>query len=366
VQERGYVKLENRRFYALKMGDIVTERLCENFTDLMDYDFTANMENSLDDVAQGKKNWIRVLDDFYSNFTKQLEVAQSAEGGMRNNDPTDTNIECPLCKRHMQIRTGTTGVFLGCSGYNLPPKERCKSTLNLTSGDEAISVDADEEAESRLLIKKHRCKLCDTAMDSYLLDENRKLHVCGNNPHCPGYEVEHGTYKLKGYDGPSLECDKCSSQMQLKTGRFGKYFGCTNTECKNTRKLMRSGEAAPPKMPAVPMPELKCVKVDDYYLLRDGASGLFLAASKFPRNRETRAPLVTELIPHKDEIDPKYHYLLAAPKKDPDGNPAILRFSRKTREQYVQSEIDDKPSGWSAYFEGGKWKVHTSKSRAAK
>jgi DNA topoisomerase-1 len=361
IQERGYVKLENRRFYALKMGDIVTERLVENFTDLMDYDFTANMENSLDDIAQGNRNWLKVLDDFYGNFTKQLQKAGADEGGMRANDPTDTDIKCPLCGRHMQIRTGATGVFLGCSGYALPPKERCKQTLNLISGDEAISVDADEEAESRLLIKKHRCKICDSAMDSYLLDEKRKLHVCGNNPHCPGFEVEHGTYKLKGYDGPTLDCDKCGSQMQLKTGRFGKYFGCTNADCKNTRKLMRNGEAAPPKMDAVPMPELKCLKVDDTYVLRDGASGLFLAASKFPRNRETRAPLISELIPHKDEIDPKYHYLLAAPKKDPDGNPAVLRFSRKTREQYVQSEVDGKPTGWSAYYEGGKWKAHNSK-----
>jgi DNA topoisomerase I len=363
IQDRGYVKLENRRFYALKMGDIVTERLCENFKELMDYDFTANMENSLDDVAQGNKNWLNVLDDFYAKFTEQLEKAQADTGGMRANDPTDTDVKCPSCGRHMQIRTGATGVFLGCSGYALPPKERCKTTMNLTPGDEAISVDADDEAESRLLIKKHRCKLCDSAMDSYLLDEKRKLHVCGNNPHCPGFEVEGGTYKLKGYDGPTLECDKCSSQMQLKTGRFGKYFGCTNSECKNTRKLLRSGEAAPPKTDPVPMPELICAKVDDHFILRDGASGLFLAASKFPRNRETRAPLVGELIPHKAEIDPKHHYLLSAPKADPDGNPAVLRFSRKTREQYVQSEVDGKPSGWSAYYENGKWKVHTAKAK---
>jgi len=366
IQDRGYVKLENRRFYALKMGDIVTERLVENFTDLMDYDFTANMENRLDDIAQGKLDWHKVLDDFYANFTDQLQQAQGEEGGMRANDPTETDIPCPLCGRNMQIRTGTTGVFLGCSGYSLPPKERCKSTLNLTPGDEAISVDADDEAESRLLISKHRCKLCDTAMDSYLIDEKRKLHVCGNNPGCPGFEVETGNYKLKGYDGPRLECDKCTSEMQLKTGRFGKYFGCTNADCKNTRKLMRNGEAAPPKMDAVPMPELQCVKVDDHYVLRDGASGLFLAASKFPRNRETRAPLVRELAPHKDAIDPKYHYLLKAPKKDPDGNPAVLRFSRKTREQYVQSEVDGKPSGWSAYYEGNKWVEHQTKSKAAK
>ena len=366
IQERGYVKLENRRFYALKMGDIVTDRLKENFTDLMDYDFTANMENSLDDVAQGKQNWITVLDDFYAKFSEQLSTAQAEEGGMRANDPTETDIKCPLCGRNMQIRTGATGVFLGCSGYNLPPKERCKSTLNLTSGDEAISVDADDEAESRLLIKKHRCKICASVMDSYLLDEKRKLHVCGNNPECSGFEVEEGNYKIKGYDGPTLECDKCGAEMQLKTGRFGKYFGCTNTTCKNTRKLMRSGEAAPPKMDPVPMPELKCIKVDDHYILRDGASGLFLAASKFPRNRETRAPLVSELLPHKAAIDPKYHYLMKAPKTDPDGNPAVLHFSRKTREQYVQSESEGKPTGWSAWFEGGKWVETAAKPKAAK
>jgi DNA topoisomerase-1 len=364
IQERGYVKLENRRFYALKMGDIVTERLVENFKDLMDYDFTATMETSLDDIAEGKKDWIKVLDSFYTDFTDQLEKAQADDGGMRNNDPTETTIKCPLCGRNMQIRTGTTGVFLGCSGYNLPPKERCKSTLNLTPGDEAISVDADDEAESRSLLKKRRCKICDTAMDSYLIDEKRKLHVCGNNPECAGFEVEEGNFKLKGYDGPTLECDKCSSQMQLKTGRFGKYFGCTNADCKNTRKLLRSGEAAPPKSDPVPMPELKCDKVDDHFILRDGASGLFLAASKFPRNRETRAPLIRELLPHKSEIDPKFHYLLSAPKKDPDGNPAVLRFSRKTREQYVQSEIDGKPTGWSAYYEKGKWVARTSKAKA--
>jgi DNA topoisomerase-1 len=364
IQERGYVKLENRRFYALKMGDIVTERLVENFKDLMDYDFTATMETSLDDIAEGKKDWIKVLDSFYTDFTDQLEKAQADDGGMRNNDPTETTIKCPLCGRNMQIRTGTTGVFLGCSGYNLPPKERCKSTLNLTPGDEAISVDADDEAESRSLLKKRRCKICDTAMDSYLIDEKRKLHVCGNNPECPGFEVEEGNFKLKGYDGPTLECDKCGSQMQLKTGRFGKYFGCTNADCKNTRKLLRNGEAAPPKSDPVPMPELKCDKVDDHFILRDGASGLFLAASKFPRNRETRAPLIRELLPHKSEIDSKYHYLLKAPVKDPDGNPAVLRFSRKTREQYVQSEIDGKPTGWSAYYEKGKWVEKTGKSKA--
>ena len=356
IQDRGYVALHNRRFYSEKMGDIVTERLGESFANLMDYGFTAGMEEHLDDVAQGEREWKHVLDEFYGDFKKKLEVAEASDSGMRANLPTPTDIPCRECGRPMMIRTASTGVFLGCSGYALPPKERCKSTLNLVPGDE-IAADDEGESESLVLLGKHRCPICATAMDAYLLDETRKLHICGNNPDCAGYEIEQGQYRIKGYEGPSLECDKCGSQMQLKTGRFGKFFGCTNGECKNTRKLLKSGEAAPPKMDPVKMPELKCEKVNDTYILRDGASGLFLAASQFPKNRETRAPLVLELIPHKDEIDPKYHFLCDAPKKDPEGRAAVIRYSRKTKEQYVQTEVDGKPTGWRAFFDGGKWKV---------
>ncbi|MFC6635553.1 type I DNA topoisomerase [Microbulbifer taiwanensis] len=367
IQDRGYVRLENRRFYAEKMGDIVTDRLSESFKDLMDYGFTANLEESLDAVADGDRGWKDLLDEFYQDFSGRLEKAQSAEGGMRRNTPTDTDIECSKCGRHMQIRTGSTGVFLGCSGYALPPKERCTNTMNLVSGDEAVDADQDEEAETRQLRDKRRCAKCGTAMDSYLVDEQRKLHICGNNPDCNGYEVEKGTFKIKGYDGPVIECDKCGSDMQLKSGRFGKYFGCTNEDCKNTRKLLKSGQPAPPKMDPVPMPELPCQKVDDHYILRDGASGLFLAASQFPKNRETRAPLVKELLPHKSEIDPKYSFLFSAPTEDDQGRDTVVRFSRKTQEQYVQSEEEGKATGWRAFYRDGKWQIEAgSKASGAK
>ncbi|MFT5707980.1 MAG: DNA topoisomerase-1 [Oceanospirillaceae bacterium] len=363
IQDRGYVEIQNKRFYACKMGDIIIERLNENFADLMDYSFTARMETALDNVAQGSKEWKALLDEFYAEFTQKLEIA-SGENGMRPNEPTLTDIECSDCSRPMTIRTGTTGVFLGCSGYALPPKERCKETLNLTSGDEVVSVDGDDEEESRILLNKHRCKICDSAMDSYLIDSSRKLHVCGNNPDCAGFEVELGEYRIKGYEGPSLECDKCTSEMQLKTGRFGKFFGCTNDECKNTRKLLRSGEAAPPKMDPVPMPELVCDKVEDTYILRDGAAGLFLAASKFPRNRETRAPKVHEILPHQAEIDTKYSFLFSAPKKDNLGNDTIIRYSRKTKEQYVMTEVEGKASGWKAFYNGSQWDIEIPKPKA--
>ena len=366
IQDRGYVRLENKRFYAEKMGDIVTQRLQNSFAALLDYGFTASMEEHLDEVAQGTLEWHQLLDQFYAEFSELLEKAGEPEpAGMQPNEPTMTDIACSNCGREMQVRTASTGVFLGCSGYALPPKERCKQTINLTSGEEAIREDADDEAESRLLRTLHRCKLCNTAMDSYLIDEDRKLHVCGNNPDCPGFEVEHGKFKIKGYDGPTLECDKCGAEMQLKNGRFGKYFGCTAEACKNTRKLLRNGEAAPPKMDPVPMPELECLKVEDHYILRDGAAGLFLAASQFPRNRETRAPLVRELLPHQAEIDPKYTFLFSAPTADGEGNPAQVRFSRKTKEQYVMTEKDGKATGWKAFYRAGKWQEEQAKRRAA-
>jgi len=365
IQDRGYVTVQNRRFYAEKMGDIVTDRLQENFADLMDYSFTATMEKRLDSIASGETEWKRLLNAFYKAFTRKLSLAE-AEDGMRANNPTITDIECPSCAKPMNVRTASTGVFLGCTGYALPPKERCKETINLVSGDEVIAVDADDEAESRLLIKKHRCKICDTAMDGYLIDAQRKLHVCGNNPDCSGFEVEAGEYRIKGYDGPLIQCDKCEADMHLKTGRFGKYFDCSNGDCKNTRKLLRSGEAAPPKMDPIPMPELACEKVDDTYILRDGAAGLFLAASKFPKNRETRAPLLAEILPHKAVLDPKYVFLLSAPVKDHEGNPSIVRYSRKTKEQYVMSEVDKKASGWRATFVGGKWVEEVPIKKVAK
>tara|TARA_Y100000758_G_C15689728_1_gene289036 strand:+ start:29 stop:499 length:471 start_codon:yes stop_codon:yes gene_type:complete len=107
------------------------------------------------------------------------------------------------------------------------------------------------------------------------------------------------------------------------------------------------------------MPHLQCNKVDDFYLLRDGASGIFLAASQFPRNRETRAPLVEEILTVKDQLDPKHRYLASAPVSDPAGNKAQVRYSRKAREQYVMTEVDGKATGWKAICPArdGQWLI---------
>ncbi len=355
IQDRGYVSLQNKRFYAEKIGEVVTERLNESFTNLLDYNFTAQLEAELDQVSDGKIEWKKLLNEFYRDFVKKLDKASSVEG-MRVNEPSMTEVECPKCGRSMQVRTASTGVFLGCSGYALPPKERCKSTINLVPGDEVVGVNADDEAESRILRNKRRCEKCGSAMNSYLIDAGRKLHLCGNNPDCDNTAIETGEFKIKGYDGPSFACDKCGADMQLKSGRFGKYFGCTAEDCKNTRNILRNGEPAPPKADPVPMPELICQQVDDTYVLRDGAAGIFLAASQFPKHRETRAPYVDELLPHQNEIDPKYQFLLQAPVKDSKEGRSLVKFTRKTKAHYVMTEkAPGKPSGWRADYINGRW-----------
>ncbi|MGG2142381.1 type I DNA topoisomerase [Symbiopectobacterium sp. RP] len=357
IQDRGYVRVENRRFYAEKMGEIVTDRLEENFRELMNYDFTAHMESSLDQVANNQAEWKGVLDEFFAEFSQQLEKAEMDPdaGGMRPNAMVLTTIDCPTCGRKMGIRTASTGVFLGCSGYALTPKERCKTTINLIPEAEVLNVLEGDEAETNALRARRRCGKCGTAMDSYLIDNQRKLHVCGNNPACDGYEIENGEFRIKGYDGPVVECDKCGSDMHLKMGRFGKYMACTNEICTNTRKILRNGEVAPPKEDPVPLPELPCEKSDAYFVLRDGAAGVFLAANTFPKSRETRAPLVEELVRFRDRLPEKLRYLADAAVEDTEGNKAVVRFSRKTKQQYVASEKNGKATGWSAFYIDGKW-----------
>ena len=354
IQERGYVHVENRRFYAEKMGEIVTDRLNESFGDLMNYDFTANMEETLDKIAEGRENWIDALNAFFKDFSEQLTQAELDElqGGMKPNSNVPTNIDCPTCGRKMAIRTASTGVFLGCTGYTLPPKERCKTTMNLIPEEELINV-LDEDSETKALMARKRCPKCDSAMDSYIIDPHRKLHVCGNNPNCDGYLVEKGTFKIKGYDGPIVECDKCGADMHLKLGRFGKYMGCTN--CDNTRKILKNGEVAPPREEPIPFPELKCEKADAYFVLRDSAVGVFMSAHNFPKVRESRPAKVSELTQYRERLPEKLQYLADAPLTDPEGNPAIISFSRKEKRQYVTSEKNGKKTKWIMDYVDGKW-----------
>ena len=360
IQDRGYAAIINRRFFVNKIGMIVSDRLLENFDDIMDYNFTASFENRLDDIANGQANWLEVLNEYYKAFQADLDQAMDEFNGMRRNNPVITPLSCPECNtNNLNIRNSATGVFLSCSGYNNAQEYQCKKTLNLISGDEAISIDDQQEAENLLI--KRRCPKCDVSMDNYLIDEGMKLHVCSNNPDCDGVEVEEGAFKLKGYDGPTLDCHKCGADMQLKTGRFGKYFACSNNNCDATRRLQRNGEPYPIFMDPIPLPQLQCSKVEDHFLLRDSLKGLFLAASQFPKNREARAPEVSELKMAAEALPKKHQFLLSAPEHDDDGNPFIVRYNKTEDTHYLSAEKDGKKTGITAIYSNNSWQISTKK-----
>ena len=349
IQERGYVKYENKRFYALKMGEIVTMKLSDSFEDLMDYNFTAKMENQLDEIAKGALNWTNILDNFFEDFVKKLNAAQ-------NNMPvlqvTKTEIKCDKCNDFMLLRTATTGMFIGCANYqktgSKEAKISCKTTINLKPIDDYEDIDSNNDSDklqnkdqkqdndAKKNIKTPlKCQNCVAPMDEFIINETTKLYVCSSFPKCTKNIIKKGKFKVKGYDGPTIICDRCSAKMQLKTGRFGKYFACT--ACPNTRKLLKNGEVAPPKAPPVHMLELKCEKSDGYFVLRDGAAGIFLASSSFPKSRETKKPRVIDLYRHKDELDKKFLYLAEAPQTDPEGNYYLIKFSRKNKKHFLAS-----------------------------
>ncbi|VFP84212.1 DNA topoisomerase 1 [Candidatus Erwinia haradaeae] len=357
IQDRGYVKMHDRRFYAEKIGEIVTDRLINNFPDLMSYDFTAKMEDNLDQIANNTIGWKFILDNFFIQFSEKVSIAEKDyhEGGMRPNQMVSTSIECPTCQQNMGIRTARTGVFLGCVSYTLNSKKRCKKTVNLIPENTVLNILECNSMDAYSSRPQCYCKLCGLTMDVYFIDHQRKLYICARNPECIGYEIEYGEFKLKGYTGQVIQCEKCGADMPIKIGRFGKYIACTNHDCKNTRKIMRNGNIAPVKIDPVPLPELICTQSDAYFVLRDGASGLFLAAHTFPKSRETRAPQVEELQRYRDLLPQQWHYLTNAPTMDAEGNKSTVHFSRKTKKQYVSTRKNGKKTGWCAYFINGQW-----------
>lgn len=375
IQDRGYVKLEQRRFFAEKMGEIVTARLISSFSDLMSYDFTKEMELKLDYIAEHKLEWLKCLDDFYSGFKVELDKARlpADNGGMGINTAVETSVECPQCHSPMVIKNATTGVFLACSNYagkSKTAKDSCRKTINLVSEDE-LPLFVSDEAESEVLRSKRRCPICGAVMDAYVIDEHRKMYICSDNPICSGYLIEEGEFKLKGADGPTIECERCGSTMVLKTGRFGNYMSCTNEACNNTRKILKNGEIAPPREDPVDFTDMICKDGKSHFVLRDGASGVFLASNAFPKVRETRAPRVAELVKYSDKLPEKFKYFTLAPVSDPEGNPTVIRFSRKTKQQYVMAEdAEGKSTGFIAFYKDGVWKEGeekpTTKRTAAK
>ena len=354
IQARGYVRLEGKAFWAEPIGEVVTDRLLDCFPKLMDYGFTSELEGDLDEIALGQRDWINVLDSFHGEFSNLLEVARAADEGMKRAPALESPVSCPNCERVMRLRIGKSGMFLGCSGYDLPEAERCRQTLSLDLIDTPAAASEGDAEEPPARIP---CETCGAPMDLMRAGNLGKLHVCARRPTCAGMRFEKGPVAPDPAETSHHECDRCGSALMAKKGRFGPFFACSNSNCGNTRKMLANGDPAPARMKPISMPGLACAKVEDHFVLREGARGLFLAASKYPKHRETRSPKVSEISDLVDQLPEKLQYLAKAPLADPDGNLSDIRYSTKMASSYLASFKDEKQSKWRAFYDEktGEW-----------
>lgn len=208
VIDRKYVELNERKLYATKLGLAVNKILSEYFSDVINYEFTAEMEEELDTIASGKATYLKVMNDFYKPFIKDYEAADSKAKEIKESLIEKTDKVCPECGKEtgavMLKKWGRNGLFLTCERY---PK--CKATASADDNEEKISQPAEGI----------KCDLCGADM---LLKIGRygKFYGCSNYPKCNG--IKPVTLGIK--------CPKCNEgEILPRVGgkRKKTFYGCT-------------------------------------------------------------------------------------------------------------------------------------------
>ncbi len=188
IISRGYVEREGKNFIPTSLGEVTTQLMQDNFDDIVDYDFTARMEDALDEVESGERDMNDVLARFYEKFAKDLDKAEKEiQKGNYKVAAKETDIICEKCGSKMVIKNGRFGKFAACPNY-----PECKNTKPIDS-------------------------------DGNLLKNEEKAAP---------EEVK--------YAPDDVKCEKCSSRMVIKKGRFGSFYACENyPECKTTKAIAR-------------------------------------------------------------------------------------------------------------------------------
>ncbi len=209
IQDKEYVKLDRKRFYPTELGFLVTDLLTAHFPEILDTDFTAEMEKGLDKVEEGSESWQDLLRRFYGTFSRRLETARKEMESVKANGVA-TEIKCEKCGSPMVIRYGRTGEFLACSGY---PK--CKHTRNFRRAqDGSIQVTVDE-----IKTTDHVCKKCGKPMV-------KKKGRYGEFLACSGYPECKNTMPVP--TGVGCPKEGCGGELVQKATRRGKvFYGCS-------------------------------------------------------------------------------------------------------------------------------------------
>jgi DNA topoisomerase-1 len=222
IQERQYAQKIGGKFTPTEIGFVVTDLLVANFKDIFDFQYTARLEEELDEIEDGTEKWTDALREFYDKFEKDLAYAQThMENIKRMEKPTDE--KCERCGSPLVIKWGKHGSFFACSAYDKKNPESCTFT------------------------KENPIDLPD--LDSADVQETTQEEYCEN----------------------------CGRPMVLKRGRFGQFMACTGyPECKTTRRLDQQK-----KVPDIPLEE-KCPQCDRNLILRHGRFGEFVSCSGYP------------------------------------------------------------------------------------
>ncbi|MFC4557104.1 type I DNA topoisomerase [Virgibacillus kekensis] len=202
IQRRGYVSIDNKRFIPTELGKIVTSILEEFFPEIIDVEFTVNMEGNLDSIEEGKTEWVRIIDTFYSDFRVRLEKAEEEMEKIEIRDEP-AGIDCEKCGHEMVYKMGRYGKFLACS--NFPD---CRNTKPILK---EIGVKCPKCEEGNVVERKSKKK--------------RTFYGCDRFPDCD----------FVSWDKPiSRPCPKCESLLVEKKNKKETRITCTNCDYKES------------------------------------------------------------------------------------------------------------------------------------
>ena len=271
IQEKEYVVRENMRFRPTELGFLINDLLVENFPNIFNVKFTAEMEESLDKVEEGKLNYLAVLKMFYDSFESSLEEAQEKMKDLRR-EGIPTEIICDQCGNKMNIKWGRNGPFLACSTY---PK--CQNTCDYIRNDKGMIVALkDEETQEK-------CEVCGKPL---VVKRGRfgTFLACSGYPECKftkSIDKDSGKANDKPVKTDQI-CEKCGGHFLIKKNRYGGAFlACENyPKCKNTMALSAAGIKVEPKQVGRECPQCGAPLVE-----REGRRGTFVGCSAYPKCR---------------------------------------------------------------------------------
>jgi len=269
IQDRGYVNLEERRFFATELGEIVTEQLVGHFGDMINTDFTSTMEGNLDRIEAGDMTWERVVADFHSVFVKDLEKAETGMKSLKAN-PELSDQECEKCGSPMAVLYNKRGKFLGCSKY-----PDCKNTRPVDG--------AREKAE--VVETDYKCPKCESAMVIRTGKRGRFL-ACTAFPKCRSTASVDDEGKIIEPKQAGVDCDKCGEPMVVRGSRRGPFLACSGfPKCRNAKPLPDELREKPRETEEI------CEKCESPMVIKTSRWGKeFLACSGYPKCRNTRDP----------------------------------------------------------------------------